>query len=68
MSFVQLSDGVEAAMSRLDEVGRAALHDDAQVRRVRIVETFDALTRSFDETLVGVFGDSGVDSVVQGIG
>ena len=43
MSLVQLSDGVESAVARLDEVGGASLHDDAQVRNVGIVQSVNAL-------------------------
>jgi len=39
--LVELSNGVESAVARLQEIGGAALHDDADVRRFGVAQFFD---------------------------
>ena len=65
MTFVQLSDGVETAVTGLDEVRGAPLHDEANVGHVDIAQPVDALHLRIDETLFRIFGDSLVNSTMQ---
>ena len=67
MTFVQLSDGVETAVTGLDEVRGAPLHDEANVGHVDIAQPVDALHLRIDETLFRIFGDSLVNSTMQWI-
>ena len=65
--LIELADRVEAAVARLDEVGRAALHDEADVRGLglHVVELLDAFELSADEAEVGMFHDALVHAAME---
>ena len=65
--LIELADRVEAAVARLDEVGRAALHDEADVRGLglHVVELLDAFELSVDEAEVGMFHDALVHAAME---
>ena len=68
--LIELADRVEAAVARLDEVGRAALHDEADVRSLglHVVELLDAFELSVDEAEVGMFHDALVHAAMERVG
>ena len=46
--LVELADGVESAVARLQEIGGAALHHDTDVRRFGVAQFFDGFHLEHD--------------------
>ena len=65
VTFVKLSDSVEAAVTRLEVISGAAFDDEADVRRFGVVQLLDAGDVTGHEAFVSVLGDAFEDTAVQ---